>query len=67
MGQGYHPEEFPGFLVLLICACFVGPLITDMVRETIKTAPAAVDTRLQKYTYLGRDDEGRPEWSYGYE
>lgn len=27
MGQGYHPEEFPGFLILLICACFIGSLV----------------------------------------
>ena len=61
-----HPEHGTGWLILLALCLMIQPLVADMVRETLKPAPA-VDARLKKYTYLGRDDEGRPEWSYGYD
>lgn len=53
-----------GSKLILMGLCFlVRPLLSGLAID-VQTEPSA---DLQKYTYTGRDDNGRPTWSYGYE
>lgn len=50
--------------LILMGLCFlVQPLLSELAID-VQPEPRA---ELQKYTYTGRDDNGRPTWSYGYE
>ena len=66
MTSPMHEDHGIGWLILLALCFLIQPLVADMVRETVKGEPKK-PAQLQKYTYTGRDDEGRPTWEYGYE
>lgn len=53
-----------GSKLILMGLCFlVQPLLSELAVDVHPEQSA----ELQKYTYTGRDDNGRPTWDYGYE
>lgn len=53
-----------GSKLILMGLCFLAHPIAINTAFDLNQEPSA---ELQKYTYTGRDDNGRPTWSYGYE
>ena len=60
-----HSEQSAGWLVLLALATWVGATAWEQASFVQVSEP--VSAKLQKYTYTGRDESGRPKWSYGYD
>lgn len=55
-------EQGSGWLALFVLAYAMQPVAAEMVRESLE--PVERCRTVTTFEYKGRDDEGRPVWSY---